>query len=63
MYKKGSFCKATIENIVSNELHPKVRYITEKPNSKKQEIIAPNTKYFKPDSDEYSEVLSKVANT
>jgi hypothetical protein len=48
---------------VSNDVVPKEKYIKKKPSNKKQEIIAPKMKYFKPLSVENSELRLKVAKT
>jgi hypothetical protein len=47
----------------SKGVDPKDRYTSEKPKSKKQDITAPNTKYFRPLSVENSEFLLNVAKT
>jgi hypothetical protein len=48
---------------LSSDVVPNEKYIKKKPSNKKQEIIAPNIKYFRPLSVENSELRLKVAKT
>ena len=62
--KRNELLLTTIsEKSVSKEVAPYDKKIREKPKSKKQEKMAPKTKYFKPASVENSEFLLNVART
>jgi hypothetical protein len=52
---------AANENNISKFVDPNTKYISVIPKRRKQEIIPPNTKYFRPASVENSEFLLNVA--